>query len=309
MPVRIPTDASVQLQDSLRGIEKRLAALEERRFAPVAGSSTPASSSTDTVVALTNRLAAAEQRLAQLEAGRPYGDEWLEMVPAGPQHARGLTPDPRPNAGLGSELVLHMDGTWRRPLDGLIQVVPSTLKHSHASRVLEILGSLTVAGNVNASRGDFKDVRMLEYVRRALRPYMVAHMSKASTASHTSSGNWQKIPLDTAVEDSDSLIDTVNGKITIKTSGYYNVRAHAHFNAAAGGPFDYRISVSVDGTKTLYGTGLSSTANYMNVLLSNPIRLVANNYLELYAYQNTGGTVTISTGNYLLCLTVEFIGA
>jgi len=135
MPVTIPNDASAQLQKALREIEQRLADLEARKGEPASAAAQPKNKSL-------------EDRVGDLEAPAP-GPEWSEMVGDGPLHARGLTPDTYENAGFGTERVLHADGTWRRPLDGLIQTIPAAIT-GFGTRKLEILGALAVASGLSA---------------------------------------------------------------------------------------------------------------------------------------------------------------
>ncbi len=141
-PVTIPNDASPQLQKTLREIEVRLAALEKRAADP-------------SILPEATKAKSLEDRVGDLENPVP-SPEWDVMVGDGLLHRPGLTPDTYPNSGLGHERVLHADGTWKRPIDGLIQAIPDGLNGITASRIVEVLGSLIVAGNVEANFEAFR---------------------------------------------------------------------------------------------------------------------------------------------------------
>lgn len=81
---------------------------------------------------------------------------------AGRFHALGYAPDPGPYPGQETAVVLHANGGYRRVLDGLIQAVPSGVGGtSAAQRILNVLCSLSVTGNISGANAVLKALEVM----------------------------------------------------------------------------------------------------------------------------------------------------
>lgn len=276
MPISIPADASPALQKALREIEQRLKTLE-------AGGEATAGAVTSAQV---KQLG---DRLAILEAGDQAGPQWQEMVGDGPQHRRGYTPDTYPAAGLGSERVLRADGIFERALDGLVQAVPESCRGAHATRVVEVLADLMVASSLSADTAHFRQV----IASRGLIGAPGAWLTKSGAFSHNSSGNYLKVTFDTANEDNDGICDIANSRLVCRTAGIYFLQGHIRFPTNATGIRSLAINLN----DVAIGAETQLQANTVATFLTSfPIvamlRLAVGDYVDLQAYQNSGGTLT-----------------
>ncbi len=310
MPVRIPTDASPQLQEALREIERRLRALEWP-----AAVAAPAVGTEDL-----------DTRLKTLERGPVFGVEWLEMVASGPQHARGLTPDTDIGAGLGHERALHADGTWRRPIDGLVQAVPVGVgRPANATRVVEVLADLAIAGGIGATDAFLKSLVVQGAITSATAALVSLAISGALTVGGalTVSGflsapfvgaRAYRSAVQAINDDSVTVIawtggadyDTnsffsagANTRLTVPTGlgGYYLIQAQGNWGAGAitrayidvqKGSNGSNNTNNVLGRHDVAGASLAQNVSVV-------IHLDAADYVELFAYQDSAGAVNFGT--------------
>lgn len=103
-------------------------------------------------------------------------------------------------------------------------------------------------------------------------------------------GSWQKIPLNTAVEDSDSMCDTTNQWLECKTAGIYLCSYVLHFAANATGiraAHIYKNGAAANAFNSMAAANLNQTC-----ACTKPIRLAVGDTIELYGYQNSGGNLT-----------------
>lgn len=137
--ILIPSDANYNTQKAFRDIDTALEKIKKQ------------------IDSLSSGLDAEEieklkAKIAVL-ATRPTTLDFRDIFRgAGGAHAIGYVPDPGPyDPKSGLLRVLHENGEWRFPLDGLAQPVPSdTGRASTDQRVLNILASLAVLNGVSA---------------------------------------------------------------------------------------------------------------------------------------------------------------
>lgn len=102
--------------------------------------------------------------------------------------------------------------------------------------------------------------------------------------------------------DTDTMHSTsVNtGRITFTTAGIYQLTGHAEFDASAGGTVR-ALEIRVDGTTVIAqvnSTQLGAGAS-VNLTVTATYAFTAAQYVELLAYQDTGGSLNVlASGNY-----------
>lgn len=102
--------------------------------------------------------------------------------------------------------------------------------------------------------------------------------------------------------DTDTMHSTsVNtGRITFTTAGVYQVTGHVEFAASAGGTVR-AVEIRVDGSTVIAqvnGPGLGASAT-VNLTVTAMYAFTAAQYVELLAYQDTGGSLNVlASGNY-----------
>jgi len=105
-----------------------------------------------------------------------------------------------------------------------------------------------------------------------------------------------KIVFDTVITDGNTEWDAANTRWQCKTAGTYIVNAAIQW--AASGSGHRRISIFVDGAISQYriraGCLLSSQINQE---ITHKIALTAGQYVEIYGYQNSGGTLAVVPGS------------
>lgn len=104
--------------------------------------------------------------------------------------------------------------------------------------------------------------------------------------------------------DTDTIHDTTTntGRLTCKTAGIYIVTGHVSFAANATGIRDVRILHN--GTTTYATTRADAAASgKTNMTISSILSLAVNDYVELVAYQSSGGALNVE---YDASLSPEF---
>lgn len=230
---------------------------------------------------------------------RPTLDPRDVMVGAGAVSSIGLVPDPGgyvyPTA---DQPVLHADGTWRHALDGLIRAVPTgKAGTSHAQRVLFAPASLSLTGGVQSSSVLSRTISAgsLSVAGRAYNDPPGAGIKASSDWNKASSGSFTKITaFNTAVEDNDNIVDTVNSKLICRTPGIYQIVINlVGVSAASAGKSLvqlYKNGGPTIGTINVFSEKIQEPNGYLTHNFGAYIRLVTNDYLELYEYSNVGVT-------------------
>lgn len=107
-------------------------------------------------------------------------------------------------------------------------------------------------------------------------------------------GAFEALTFNSEYFDTDGMHSTVSdtSRITLVTAGTYLVGGNVYFNANATGI--RRIQIQLNGATVIAYSAMdidSSTAHIMTV--STIYAFSANDYVELYAYQNSGGALDV----------------
>lgn len=142
--------------------------------------------------------------------------------------------------------------------------------------------------------------------------YKGVRVRQASAGSHGTSGSWLAIGFDTEDWDTDSFHDTATNtsRVTIPAGlgGKYRVSFFVEFGGSATGVrgAQIRYNGAYDAAKT-FGDTTAGFAGVGNMLAATmDVSLTAGDYLEVFAYQNTGGSLAYNSPPQLA---VEYLGA
>jgi hypothetical protein len=125
-----------------------------------------------------------------------------------------------------------------------------------------------------------------------------------STAPHSiPSGSWTKIILDGENYDNQNEFDPItNNRFTASKAGYYAVSAAAWWSSPTAGA-RYMIGIYKNGASVSQAASHASTTNAdIGTTVSDVVYLAANDYIELYVHQNSGGNQSVlnaSSATYL----------
>ncbi len=125
---------------------------------------------------------------------------------------------------------------------------------------------------------------------------MVAFMALISASQSILTGAVTKVTLDTAIVDVGGIADAANSKVVARRGGLYRIRGTVSYDVGASAQrydiFLYKNAASI---------GFNSNgANSSFALLATPsigsvvVSLSAADYIELYGYQDSGGTRSVS---------------
>lgn len=109
------------------------------------------------------------------------------------------------------------------------------------------------------------------------------------------------LTLDSERFDTDTMHSTsVNtGRITFTTAGTYMVTGRAAFASGAGAYRELKLSLGAATTLDLDTRGVAGGGNYTTLIVSTLYAFTAGQYVELYAYQDSGGALNVvNVGNY-----------
>lgn len=145
-------------------------------------------------------------------------------------------------------------------------------------------------------------------------PHCDSYVSAAQ--NHTSTGNFQVVLLDAETEDTNTMHSTSSNtsRITAPYAGLYIVNAQAWFAANATGIRALRVQknaggVAASGTIIDAGTQIIGSTSNVNVMRSSRVvRLAANDYIEMFAFQNSGGNLAYTTGDDSTFLQLAWLG-
>lgn len=118
--------------------------------------------------------------------------------------------------------------------------------------------------------------------------------------SHSSSGSYQFLTFNSERKDTDTMHSTSSntGRITATTAGFYEIGGCVEFASNATGLRG--LEIRLNGSTVIVTTdvaAISGAGTDLNV--STMYQLAAADYVELGAYQSSGGTLNVSAvGNY-----------
>jgi hypothetical protein len=117
-----------------------------------------------------------------------------------------------------------------------------------------------------------------------------ARISRVAALSHTSSGAWQTLPLDTVMADNDVMFDAANGRLVCKTAGVYVVTGQLGFTLNAVGSRYARILLN--GVERAQAMAAKNPTDITILNLgAGPVDMAVNDNLELWAWQDSGGNL------------------
>jgi hypothetical protein len=121
-----------------------------------------------------------------------------------------------------------------------------------------------------------------------------AFYATSSSANSLVSGNYSKVNFDTEVVDTDSAYDTSSYKFTVPAGEGGKYWISASWGADSGNDTD-KISVFIrkNGSNIFGMTAVNKAYNSTNV--SGMAVLAATDYVEVFAYQDSGTTYNINT--------------
>ena len=135
------------------------------------------------------------------------------------------------------------------------------------------------------------------YVDTAVSTRMVSGKAKLSSDSTLANNSEAKIQLNTESWDVGGIFNTSTDRFEPSVNGYYIVTGGIGF-ANLGATCQYQIQIRVNGNNAARRADyLNSTASGDDPVInvSSILYLTTSNYVELYGYQNSGSSVTISS--------------
>lgn len=143
--------------------------------------------------------------------------------------------------------------------------------------------------------------RLLDDLRAGERLPIACAVYNSGDFSHNSSGNWLAITFDSERRDVLGMHSTSanTSRITFALGGWYILHGNIQFAPNATGARG--LGVRIDGTTFIAATRVTSPSaslpEYINIACL--YYLATTNYVELVAYQNSGGTLAITAaGNW-----------
>lgn len=138
------------------------------------------------------------------------------------------------------------------------------------------------------------------YVEASALPTIpAARVYNSANISHSSSGSWQALTFNSERYDNDTIHSTSSntGRLTATTAGVYSITGHIQFDANATGVRG--LELRVNGSTIIAQDLRASFATFGVVAtISAHYKLAATDYVELRAYQNSGGSLNmLATGN------------
>lgn len=127
---------------------------------------------------------------------------------------------------------------------------------------------------------------------------MPAAFAYHSTTQSVTSATFTAVALDSELYDTDTIHDTAvnNSRLTCKTAGKYLIIGHLAWSAlGAAALYQHSARLWLNGATDI--AQVSSTDNHNGEEISEQVSVVydlaVNDFVELQAYQNTGGSETL----------------
>ena len=124
-----------------------------------------------------------------------------------------------------------------------------------------------------------------------------AFSAYAGTNTAVSTNTWTKVTIDT--EEFDTNSNFASSRFTPTVAGYYQINASVLIAGSGSATTVGIVGVYKNGTRTVEGTtSLNTAANSATSVCSCLIYLNGStDYIELYAYQNSGGSLNAVAGS------------
>lgn len=117
--------------------------------------------------------------------------------------------------------------------------------------------------------------------------------------NNLNSNAWTKVALDSLDVDSGSSFNTLNNRFVVPASGLYQIIANVQFTNLIANKA-YGVAIYVNGTSISEQFGHASATDNLTVKAIEEVFLKANDYVEVYAKPDVGGsanTVDIESGS------------
>lgn len=143
----------------------------------------------------------------------------------------------------------------------------------------------------------------LDRLKDLLKPWLLSFGASCrvyndAAISHSSSGSWQYLTFNSEVHDTDTMHSTSSntGRITFNKGGVYVVSGHIEFASNATGIRG--ISIRLGGSTFIAINSTTAINGTTHALSISTIRqFSATNYIELGAYQNSGGALNVNSSS------------
>ena len=129
---------------------------------------------------------------------------------------------------------------------------------------------------------------------------MPAFRTYASSAQGTTSGAFTKIAFNTKIFDTNNCFDaTTNYRFTPTVAGYYQINAGTSLVGTTSVGTEAFVFIYKNGAIDSFGCGQSFYSTIQNMCTVSNIVYCngSTDYIEIYAYQNSGGTVNTASGS------------
>ena len=127
---------------------------------------------------------------------------------------------------------------------------------------------------------------------------LCARARRTTNFSHNASGTWMKIGLDAERFDTGAIHDNVtnNTRFTAPRAGIWMFASHLLYTDPNGGTVR-KTGFAINGAASYHGVSAQQWTNttggrYIHSFAD--LALAANDYVELFFYQDTGATVTVT---------------
>lgn len=134
-----------------------------------------------------------------------------------------------------------------------------------------------------------------------------ACMAYKNTTQSIESGVEAKIALNATSFDNDNIFDSVNSRLVCKTAGIYLINANISMSIITNGNISLRIKVN--NTIVFTANPLPQATGYPKLSGTVIRKLNVNDYIELFATQDSGSAKTVdASNNYYPNLTMVKVG-
>lgn len=149
------------------------------------------------------------------------------------------------------------------------------------------------------SRSYLKGLYRYEHTAEDIVPITLytARAHKAIAAQTIPSGIHTKVTFDTEDWDPDNCFDLPNDKFIVPEAGKYLCNLVIRFNSPIANK-NYEAGIKKNGNWYAYHAGHSSTTSSLNRVLTTVVDCAIDDYLEAFAYQNSGAGDDIAVGSF-----------
>jgi len=133
-------------------------------------------------------------------------------------------------------------------------------------------------------------------------PAFFAHMGTNQTVSNNTD---TKLVIDTEILDSDGKFDTSNYRFTPTVAGYYMIGGFFRLDSATDDPY---ATITIYKNGAAYYKDVEGKFEVLTKQIHQVVYLDADDYVELYAYQYQGSSITVNGNSSLDTVAGTFYG-